>query len=226
ADLSAVPTGPMILVANEFLDALPTRQFQRTAEGWAERVIVPAPDGSLAFATRAVNDAPVPIALAATAEIGAVFERSDAVDTFTRALARRLVSDGGAALVIDYGHAVTSLGDTLQAVKAHRYHDVLIDSGEADITVHVDFAAVAQAARSQGAAVFGPVEQGVWLRRLGIAVRQLQLAQGKTADQANTLAQGVRRLTDPHGMGLLFKVMAIAHPALTSLEGFMPEPSS
>jgi SAM-dependent MidA family methyltransferase len=120
AELSTVPAGPMIVIANEFLDALPIRQFQHTAEGWTERVIVRSLEGSLAFSTRSVNDAPVPIALAATAEIGAVFERSDAVVGFTRALAARLAAQGGAGLLIDYGHAASALGETLQAVKAHR----------------------------------------------------------------------------------------------------------
>jgi NADH dehydrogenase [ubiquinone] 1 alpha subcomplex assembly factor 7 len=219
-DLDRLPDGPLILIANEFLDALPIRQFQRTAEGWAERVIVRDRDGRLAFSARPVADAPVPIGLAATAEMGAIFERSAAVECFAAALAARLKKHGGAALLIDYGHGESALGETLQAVKAHRYHDVLTDPGEADLTAHVDFAAVARAARQAGAAVLGAVDQGPWLRRLGIGVRQVQLARGKSAAQARAIEQGVQRLTDPHGMGLLFKVMAIAHPTLTSLEGF------
>jgi SAM-dependent MidA family methyltransferase len=215
----------MILIANEFLDALPIRQFQRTATGWTERLIAIRADRRLTFSSRVTTNAPVPIALAAEAEIGAIFEHSEARERFVSRLAARLVHEGGAALLIDYGHSQPALGDTLQAIKAHRYHDVLAAPGSADLTAHVDFAAVAATARAAGASVWGPIEQGIWLRRLGIAVRQMQLAQGKPADVAKGIEQGIRRLTDPHGMGLLFKVMAIAHPALLVLEGFMPAPT-
>lgn len=216
----AVPLGPSITVANEFLDALPIRQFQRTADGWAERVVKLSADDGFAFAAHAVDNAPVPIPLAANADIGAVFERSDAVTEAVSAMASRVTRDGGAALLIDYGHAQFALGETLQAVKNHKYHPVLEAPGEADLTAHVDFAHVNTTARLHGARVFGPVEQGAWLRGLGIGVRQIQLAQGKPPDVAREIEQGVRRLTDPHGMGVLFKVMALAHPALTRLEGF------
>jgi NADH dehydrogenase [ubiquinone] 1 alpha subcomplex assembly factor 7 len=219
-DIAAVPAGPAIFIGNEFLDALPVRQFQLTTDGWAERVIVLAPDGRLGFATRATASAPVPIALAATAKPGAIFERSEAVADVVGAVAERLVRHGGAALFIDYGHSAAALGETLQAVKHHAYHPVLEAPGTADITAHVDFAAVAAAARARGARVFGPVEQGVWLRRLGIGVRQVQLARGKPGDVARTVEQGIRRLTEPHGMGALFKAIALAHPGLAHLEGF------
>ncbi|MSO96775.1 MAG: class I SAM-dependent methyltransferase [Rhodospirillaceae bacterium] len=219
-DIADLPPGPSIVIANEFLDALPIRQFQRTPDGWAERVIELGPHDDFVFNTRALGDAPVPIALAATAEIGAMFETSNVVAAFVTKASQRIASHGGAALLIDYGHTAQALGDTLQAVKQHTYHNVLEAPGSADITAHVDFTAVAAMARKFGATVHGPVEQGTWLRQLGIGVRQVQLAKGKPVDVAQRIEQGVRRLTEPHGMGVLFKVMAIANPKLPSLDGF------
>lgn len=219
-DLEAVPHGPQIILANEFLDALPVRQFQRTQSGWAERVIKTDTSGALMFAVMPIENAPVPIPLAVNAEIGAIFERSEVVTAVVEAMSRRIMAHGGAALVIDYGHAATALGETLQAVKSHKYAEILAAPGEADVTAHVDFGHVKTTARSAGALVHGPVEQGLWLKRLGIGVRQVQLAKDKTPEVARAIEQGVRRLIEPHGLGVLFKVMALAHPALKDLEGF------
>jgi NADH dehydrogenase [ubiquinone] 1 alpha subcomplex assembly factor 7 len=214
-----VPPGPSIVVGNEFLDALPIRQFLRTPEGWAERVI--KRDGAaLVFATHAVDNAPLPIPVAVSAAEGDIFEYSDAVAAFTAEVARRVTRDGGAALLIDYGHTASAVGETLQAVKQHQYVPVLENPGSADLTAHVDFAAVKNAARREGAAVFGPIAQGIWLKDLGIGVRQMQLARGKPANIAQTIEQGLRRLTDPHGMGVLFKVIALSNPHLPPVEGF------
>jgi NADH dehydrogenase [ubiquinone] 1 alpha subcomplex assembly factor 7 len=218
--IETLPPGPMILIGNEFLDAMPIRQFQRTTDGWAERVIAMDASGALCFSTQDVASAPIPIPLAISAEQGAIFEHADAVKDIVDHLARRLSSSPGAAIFIDYGHVTSSLGDTLQALKAHVYHNVLNAPGSADITAHVDFDLVKRTARAAGASVYGPLEQGIWLRQLGIGVRQLQLAKGKPADVAASIEQGVRRLTEPHGMGVLFKVVAMAHPSLGPLEGF------
>ncbi len=218
-DFSAVPPGPSIVIGNEFLDALPIRQFQRTESGWAERVVKLNND-AFVFDTHAVDNAPIPIPVAVSAEAGDVFEYSDAVAGFVAEVAQRLVNSGGAAVLIDYGHTASAAGETLQAVKQHQYVSVLDNPGSADITAHVDFAAVKNTARTYGAAVYGPIEQGTWLKQLGIGVRQMQLARGKPADVARTIEQGVRRLTEPHGMGALFKVIALANHSLPPLEGF------
>jgi NADH dehydrogenase [ubiquinone] 1 alpha subcomplex assembly factor 7 len=216
---ATVPPGPCIVIGNEFLDALPIRQFQRIATGWAERVVRLSSD-AFVFDTHPVDNAPIPIPVAMSAEVGDVFEYSDAVVRFVAEVAQRLVNGGGAGLLIDYGHTSSAPGDTLQAVKQHQYVSVLENPGSADITAHVDFAAVKNTARTHGAAVYGPIEQGTWLKQLGIGVRQMQLARGKPADVARTIEQGVRRLTEPHGMGALFKVIALANPGLPPLEGF------
>jgi NADH dehydrogenase [ubiquinone] 1 alpha subcomplex assembly factor 7 len=215
-DLGTVPPGPLILVANEFLDALPIRQFEKTAAGWAERHVA-AEDGRLVFVSRPCGAPPI---LPDAAPPGAVAETSPATEAFIDTLARRLVAGSGAALLIDYGYVGPALGETLQAVKAHAYHPVLADLGEADLTAHVDFGALARVARAAGAQVHGPEAQGTFLARLGIAVRTAQLARGKHAARAAEIAAATRRLTAPDGMGLLLKAMAVTSPSLAPLDGF------
>jgi NADH dehydrogenase [ubiquinone] 1 alpha subcomplex assembly factor 7 len=216
-----VPAGPVIAIANEFLDALPIRQWERKDDRWNERrvgvndagafliVLQPGPLGIPAH----VSDAP-----------GSIYEDSPAVDAVAAQLAARVVRDGGAVLFIDYGYDTAVAGDTFQAVHRHRYADGLADPGARDLTAHVNFTAIATAARKTGARVWGPVEQGAWLRRLGIDVRATRLAEGKAEDMRAAILAGTKRLTDPRAMGSLFKVMAIAHPSLSPLEGFTPSP--
>jgi NADH dehydrogenase [ubiquinone] 1 alpha subcomplex assembly factor 7 len=138
--------------------------------------------------------------------------------------AARLVAHGGAALVIDYGHSASAFGDTLQAVKRHAFADPLAEPGEADLTVHVDFARLAEAARGRGATVHGLVPQGDFLRALSIEARAQALQTRATPAQAADIESALRRLTNsgPDGMGSLFKVMAISHPNLTALPGLPP----
>lgn len=219
-DIDDVPAGVCLVVANEFLDALPIRQWVKTARGWIERAVEVDASGQFRFTHGSARDLDIPLAISADAKDEDIFETSPAVIGWTRKLADRLVEHGGAALVIDYGHTQTAIGDTLQAVKAHRYHAVLDDPGEADLTAHVDFEAVATAAREMGAKVFGPVPQGAWLARLGITVRAAQLASGKGEAQAKAIQNAVQRLIAPDGMGLLFKVLAFTQPALAACEGF------
>jgi len=200
--LDELPDGaPLLLVANEFLDCLPARQFQRTPRGWAERMVGLARDGSLAFglipAAVCMPDAP----------LGAIVERSPAQEAFARALGARIAGAGGAALVVDYGAAEPSPGDTLQALRAHRRQDPLSAPGEADLTVHADFAAVLAAARAAGAEA-GLVPQGEFLRRLGIEARAAALARARP-DQAGLIARQLDRLTGEAQMGALFKAAAI-----------------
>ncbi|MSO72699.1 MAG: class I SAM-dependent methyltransferase [Rhodospirillaceae bacterium] len=217
-DLSAVPRGPLILVANEFLDALPVRQFEMTAAGWMERYVGLDQAGSFIFVLQPGSPEPAP-----PAKIGAVFEMSPAMTGFASQVAARLSRDGGAALLIDYGHEATAVGETLQAVKKHKPCGVFETPGEADLTAHVDFSAVAKAARTEGAAVFGPLGQGVWLDRLGIKLRGLQLAKAKAPEIAEAIESSVRRLVAPDAMGALFKVMAISHPSLATPDGFQQD---
>ena len=209
-----VPDGPLIVIANEYLDALPIRQFVKAQTGWTERKV------GTAGSTLVWIDEPVLAVPAIDARIGEVVEVSPARDQAVAEIAARIASQGGAALFIDYGHTLSAPGDTLQAIRAHRYHDVLADPGEADVTSHVDFAAVARAARSAGAAVLGPVTQGDFLRALGIETRAQVLARGKTPREAGEVFGALKRLTGPKEMGELFKVIALTTPSLPQLAGF------
>jgi len=217
--LSQLPTdAPLILLANELLDCLPARQFVKTAKGWAERMVGLGLDGALAFglAAQPVGDA-LTKALP-DAEPGAVLEVSAAQQAFAAELAARIVAQGGAALLIDYGRDGPGPGDTLQALKGHRKVSPLESPGEADLTVHADFPAAADAARAAGAHASAILTQGEFLLRLGMGARTQALIAARP-DRAQTLQRQLARLTAPDQMGSLFKVLAI-HPRAEPPPGF------
>ena len=215
ARLAEVPSGaPLLLVANEVLDCLPARQFLRRGGRWAERRIGLDAAGRLAFGLAPPPpDFRPPEGLDAAGD-GVVVEVSAAQSALGAQIGARVARDGGAALLVDYGRAVPGPGDTLQALLAHRRVDPLACPGEADLTVHADFPAVAAAARAAGAAVSPIVEQGDLLRRLGIDVRAQVLAQARPELAARTLRQR-DRLVAADGMGTLFKALAIHQNGLT-----------
>jgi SAM-dependent MidA family methyltransferase len=216
-----LPPGPAIVIANEFLDALPIRQVVRTAAGWRERVIGVAADGRLGFGL-----APHPPAgfrpPAADLPPGSVVELPEAAIGFIGNLAARLADQGGAALLIDYGYDGFATADTLQAMRRHAAVDPLDGPGTADLTAHVPFGRLAAAARAAGAAAYGPVPQADFLERLGLGVRAERLAAGATAAQREAIEAAARRLTErsPTGMGSLFRVLSIADPRLAAPPGF------
>jgi NADH dehydrogenase [ubiquinone] 1 alpha subcomplex assembly factor 7 len=215
--LADLPPGPMLLIANEFFDALPVRQFQRTERGWRERLVDWNEEESRFRPAVSLQAEPsgwlVPPALA-DAPAGSVAEISPAGLSLAADIGARLKADGLAALIVDYGHVGPAAGETLQAVRRHRYADPLEAPGEADLTAHVDFAALSQAAREAGAEAYGPLAQGEFLRRLGIETRADRLASEATPEQAHEVASGLRRLTEPDQMGRLFKALALAPPGL------------
>lgn len=208
-----VPPGPMILIANEFLDALPIRQFVRRGTAWTERHVAGG-----AFVERP-GTAPAGDR-AETAPEGVVVEQCDAARALVAGLARRLVGQGGAALLIDYGPAASAPGDSLQALRDGRPADPLADPGSADLTAHVDFAALAAEARHAGAAVHGPLAQGVFLARLGLVQRSGILARTQKPAQAAALIEAAQRLTEPDRMGSLFKALCLCQPGLAIPPGF------
>jgi NADH dehydrogenase [ubiquinone] 1 alpha subcomplex assembly factor 7 len=220
-----IPDGPCLIVANEFLDALPAHQFERTPRGWRERLVGLSEDGGLLQLALAPGPTPA-LSLSPTgapaglgdADIGAVAEIQPTAIALTRAIAERIRQAGGAALIIDYGYD-GGVSDTLQAVRKHAFHDVLQTPGEADLTVHVDFAALRHAI---GSAVrgFGPVGQGEFLSELGIAVRAQMLMKSATPAQAKDIATAHHRLIDADEMGTLFKVFGVAPNGAASLPGF------
>jgi NADH dehydrogenase [ubiquinone] 1 alpha subcomplex assembly factor 7 len=221
AALAEVPKGPAIIFANEFFDALPINQAIKTERGWHERRVQIDSSGQLAFTI-----APEPIPFFQTLlppalrspRAGAIFEWR--ADTVAMELGRRVADDRGAALVIDYGHTETGLGETLQAVGQHAFADPLTFAGSLDLTAHVDFQALARAVEAMGAVGFGPIEQSQFLRRLGIEHRAATL-KAKTAHAAK-IDQALARLIghNRNAMGELFKVAAFAHRAIGVPPGF------
>lgn len=209
-DASALPDGPLILLANEFLDALPIRAFVRRGGAWAERWVE---DG--AFFERPAEDAPdLP-----DAPEGAVFEVNEAARDLAAALAARVARSGGATLLLDYGPARSAPGESLQAIRDGEPADPLTDPGTADLTAHVDFGALAEVARAAGAAVHGPVPQGIFLARLGIHSRAAALAAADPGRGPRHL-HAAQRLTAPEAMGTLFKALCLCDPRLPTPPGF------
>ena len=218
-DLAGVPRdGALLVVANEFLDALPVRQLVRTWQGWRERMIDWNGQAFVAVAGDRPMDAALPEARRSAPE-GTIVETCPGAAAVMFELAGRLVAQGGTALVIDYGHAELQTGSTLQAVRAHRKVDPLVDPGEADLTALVDFATLRAVAESRECRWLGTVGQGAWLDSLGGAVRARALAEA-TPDRAEAVLTAYRRLTDPTEMGDLFKVMGLAAPQWPTGEGF------
>ncbi|MGX1096087.1 class I SAM-dependent methyltransferase [Amorphus sp. MBR-141] len=212
--VDSIPDGPMLVVANEFFDALPVRQFVRTREGWRERMVGLDADGSLAFG---IGPGALPAAAAAglpAVPDGTIVEVQPASDAIMTTLAGRIARDGGALLAIDYGYAGPGTGDTLQAMRAHAFADVLAAPGAADLTAHVNFSALAAAAGRAGAAVHGPITQGAFLLGLGLVERAHRLAEGKDAAAFRSIEADVARLAGVDQMGALFKVLAVTPPGL------------
>jgi NADH dehydrogenase [ubiquinone] 1 alpha subcomplex assembly factor 7 len=198
-DIADLPPVPLLLVANEFLDALPVRQW---ISGVERKVAVE--NEQLVFTTG-----------------GEIREDSPERDAAVAGVASHLARNGGLALVIDYGHVRSAPGDTLQAVKGHRFADPLADPGEQDLTAHVDFEAIARAAEAQGAIVSGPVTQGEWLSRLGIGQRGQSLI-ASNPDNRHDVHRAIQRLCSRDEMGELFKVMAIRSASWPEPAGFAP----
>lgn len=223
ADVSTLPEDrPLLIVANEFFDALPIRQLVMTEGGWRERVVTIA-EGTAGprfapAAGRVPMDAAVPVALRHQGR-GAIIETSPAASAIALDLAQLVVAQGGTLLVIDYGYAVAAPGDTLQAVARHLHADPFADVGERDLTAHVDFGALAQVGHRVGARVDGPVGQGAFLETLGIAERMAALIAAQP-DRADGIAADQQRLTSPDAMGTLFKAMALSAPHWPAPEGF------
>jgi NADH dehydrogenase [ubiquinone] 1 alpha subcomplex assembly factor 7 len=219
-DLTTLPEGPALMVGNEFLDALPIHQFQMTEQGWRERAVDMTND---ALSWTLLPPGPQLGLLQAAhkrAKPGEMAEVCPAALSLARAVGERVAQDGIAALFIDYGAVASDVGDSLQAVKAHRFHDPLLDVGETDLTAHVDFAAIANAARDAGARVHGAVAQATFLEMLGIRTRAALLSAKAGEGDRATIAHGMARLIDPRQMGSLFKALAISHPDLQELAGF------
>ncbi len=223
--LSDIPDdGPVLVIANEFFDALPIQQFVFRQKSWRERLIaLEKESGRLCFHP-GEETVPLPDELAdfegtSPAE-GDILEYAPAVAKLTRALARRIAATGGAALIIDYGHGETALGETLQAVRNHQPQGVLDHPGKADLTAHVDFGLTSRLVGQEGARPSPLLPQGAFLESLGIRQRLETLERTASLEQKKTLSEGCLRLIGQQGMGTLFKVLAITAPGGPAPSGF------
>jgi NADH dehydrogenase [ubiquinone] 1 alpha subcomplex assembly factor 7 len=214
--LEHVPQGPMILIANEFVDALPVRQLVWREQAWRERCVRIGATGGFDYCDGPVvdNEAMQQLGEALDAPEGSVLEVRPAANELIATLARRAQSAPLAALIVDYGHEETACGDTLQAISRHKFADPLEAPGEVDLTAHVDFAALRDMATAHGLAAYGPMPQGAFLLQLGLEARRDRLCETATDAQRQELVTGTNRLVDPAAMGLLFKALAITSRGL------------
>jgi NADH dehydrogenase [ubiquinone] 1 alpha subcomplex assembly factor 7 len=208
-DLSSLPdTVPLMIVANEFLDALPVRQLVKTPRGWRERMVGLHEGRFVPVAGTLPMDLAVPEDFREAVD-GAIVEVSPAAATVMGEIARRLATQGGAGLVVDYGYDAPQMGSTLQALKNHAAADPFADPGEVDLTTLVDFHAAARAALAAGAQVAGPVGQGAFLGALGMAQRAAALARA-TPERTGEFAAALDRLVGAEQMGTLFRVLGLS----------------
>jgi NADH dehydrogenase [ubiquinone] 1 alpha subcomplex assembly factor 7 len=221
-----IPDGPSVIFANEYFDALPIHQVVKRETGWHERTVEIDAGGKLVFGSAAEPTPRFDILLpplVRAAPIGAVFEwRPDAE---IMKIAARVRDQDGAALIVDYGHVRSDAGDTFQAIARHSFADPLKTPGQADVTAHVDFQALARAVEDLGARVHGPVTQGDFLKRLGIETRAVTLMAKASQEVSDDISAALKRLIGGGrgGMGSMFKVLAVSEPHLTTLAGFSEE---
>ena len=208
----------LLVIANEFFDALPVYQLVKASDGWRERRVACQDVMFLPVAGKHVPESVIPDGLQ-EAPAGSIIESSPAGVAIARALAARVVQQGGAALIVDYGYDGPAIGETLQAMKGHAFANPFEAPGEHDLTAHVDFTALGAIATLAGAAVRGPIAQGDFLGGLGIAERAAMLARANS-HEGEKLADAHRRLTSPAEMGSLFRAMAIVSPDWPEPAGF------
>ncbi|MET0546889.1 MAG: SAM-dependent methyltransferase [Caulobacterales bacterium] len=224
ADFEQLPPGSSVILANEFLDCFPIRQFARAADGWRERLIGADAEalqfglGPIVKPQQLASGADELRALKAAPE-GAVYEVAPGFAAFVDALARRLLAAPGRALFVDYGGDGLEFGDTLQALKRHKKCDPLLEPGCADLTAHVDFRALCSLARGHGLEVAGPMSQGAFLHALGIGARA-QVLIDANPHRKDEITKALERLTGDNQMGRLFKAVCISSPGLPAAAGF------
>jgi SAM-dependent MidA family methyltransferase len=216
-EAEGLPEGiPLLIVANEFFDALPVRQWVKAEDGWRELVVIAQED---CFRRTAGELSDPPSFAPREAPNGTIVEARPSGQAIAAALAQRLRAGGGAALIVDYGHDRHAAGDTLQAVSRHAFADPWAEPGARDLTAHVDFESLCDAARAEGVRVFGPVGQGNWLRAMGIDLRAASLAKA-APERTEEIVLARERLTAPEHMGKLFRVLALVAPNWPVPEGF------
>jgi NADH dehydrogenase [ubiquinone] 1 alpha subcomplex assembly factor 7 len=208
--IDGIPEGPSIIIANEFFDALPIRQHEFHQGQWMERRVGLSADDRLVIGRTAFPLAAPP------APEGAILETGTLRDDIAQVLGARLAKSPGTALVFDYGHAASALGDTLQAVRRHEFCSILDRPGEADLTAHVDFQSMGRAFTQSGAVIHGPITQRRFLLAMGLEARAALLSQKANPAERKIIARATERLAGENQMGNLFKVMAATSPGLAT----------
>ena len=219
ADLATLPVdAPLFVVANEFFDALPVHQIVKGADGWHQRLVACQDTLFLPIAGKRVPADVIPAPLHA-APRGSILETSPLSVTYVETLAARIRAQGGTLLIIDYGYEGPAVGDTLQAVRAHKFANPYAAVGAQDLTCHVDFATLAAAGERAGLRASSVVAQGAWLAALGIGSRAAALVTA-SPDRAADVRAAHQRLVAPDQMGTLFKVLALTSPDWPLPAGF------
>jgi len=222
-----LPSGPAIIIANEFFDCLPIRHFVRGKDGWHEKLVGLDDSGNFRFGLAPDPEPSLTGTNGLGQRRGEILEVGFAASQLMSGIAARLTTQGGALIVVDYGYDAPPLSETLQAIKQHRFTDPLRDPGEADLTAHVNFSSLAEAAHAAGAKVYGPVPQGEWLARLGVHARAAALKQRANDRQRAEIESAVFRLAGgcaveapATSMARLFKALAVTAPGLAPPPGF------
>ncbi len=219
--IDALPNDkPWLIIANEFFDALPIRQFIHKDLQWHERMVDVKNSECIFSVMPAKTGIQKKLDASLRQNDGNIIEICEPALGITRIIASHIASKGGAALIADYGYTGGTNGDTLQAVKNHKYHPPLKDAGEADLTAHVDFSALAETTQQSGAAVYGPYPQGRVLGKLGAIPRATRLCEGLSQEGQAAIMSGLKRLLAPDEMGELFKMMCIVPKQHPQPEGF------
>ncbi|MFO0388258.1 MAG: class I SAM-dependent methyltransferase [Alphaproteobacteria bacterium] len=219
--INALPDDkPWLLIANEFFDALPIRQFMHKDNMWHERMVDVDNSEFIFSVMPAEADIQKKLDSGFRRNDGEIIELCEPALEILRVIGEHIATKGGAAMIADYGYIGGTNGDTLQAVKNHKYHNVLKDAGEADLTAHVDFSALMEVAQHAGATVYGPYPQGRVLGKLGAIPRATRLCEGLTQEGQATIMSGLKRLLAPDEMGELFKMMCIMPKHHPTPEGF------
>ena len=219
-DLSTVPEGPTLLVANEFFDALPIHQFEKLDGRWCERRVNACEEGFELVLTPAGPKFALTNPALHSGPDGSVLEVCPAGLSVAGSISERLFGGGGAAIIIDYGYRKSAVGDSFQALQNHKYVDPLASPGHADLTAHVDFERLSIAATDKGSALYGTAAQGTFLMALGLGERAQQLAANLDTTGQERILGELTRLTSGEEMGTLFKVLALQDPNLAAPPGF------
>lgn len=222
SSLATIPNGPVLMIANEFFDALPIHQFEFRDGVWFERSVTLDDDGNLKLTLTepSAKFALIPDHLRKPTS-NAVIEVSPAAIGIMRDIGDRLNNDGGAALIIDYGYDHANFGDSFQAVKDHRYCDALTAPGKADLTAHVNFESLKRMATDAGLKIGGPVGQGKFLMQLGLGNRAGTLVNGKNEEEQAETFSALKRLSAPDEMGELFRVLSVSDIDQDMAPGFL-----